>query len=59
MKSFENGSPQVILGDFNSGPAIPEHGISAERPETYERFIQKGFHSGNVLSPKPFCTWCP
>ena len=59
MKSFENGSPQVILGDFNSGPAIPEHGISAQRPETYEKFIEKGFHSGNVLSPKPFCTWCP
>ena len=59
MKSFENGSPQVILGDMNSGPAIPEAGIAAERPETYEKFIEKGFHSANVISPSPFCTWCP
>ena len=59
MKSFENGSPQVIVGDINSGPALPNAGIEAVRPATYEKFLEKGFHSGNVIQPQPFCTWCP
>ena len=49
MKSFEDGRPQIILGDFNSGPAVPESGIEAVRPGTYERFLNKGWRSANAL----------
>jgi endonuclease/exonuclease/phosphatase family metal-dependent hydrolase len=59
MKSFEDGRPQIILGDFNSGPAIPEAGIVEERPGTYERFLNKGWRSANALQENPFCTYCP
>ena len=47
MKSFENGNPQVIMGDFNSGPAAP--GIAEKMPETFEKFLSDGFVSANTL----------
>ena len=59
MKSFEDGRPQVILGDFNSGPAIPSQGIHEAYPGTYQRFLDKGWRTANTWSPAPFCTWCP
>jgi hypothetical protein len=59
MKSFEDGRPQVILGDFNSGPAIPSQGIHEAYPATYQKFLDKGWRTANTWSPAPFCTWCP
>ena len=47
----------IILGDFNSGPAQPPH-IKAFAPAPYFLILKKGYTSP-ITSLKPIpCTWC-
>ena len=59
MNSKNNGSPQVMLGDFNVGPSIPEAGIEGEYEENFTTILVDGWIEANTDSASPFCTYCP
>ncbi len=51
------GEPVVMLGDFNTGPAVGE-GVSARVPENYAA-LAAGFASVYVEAPGAGCSFCP
>ena len=57
MDAQEDGSPQVMLGDFNTGPAGLN--VEAEYPENYAIIEADDWQNQNVESGDPFATWCP
>ena len=57
MNERNNGGPQVMLGDFNTGP--DGDNILAEFGENYALIEAEGFRSANIESAEDFCTWCP
>ena len=59
LNAKDNGSPQVFLGDFNTGPSFPEFEIAAELPEHYQEILDDGYGNPNADSATPFCTYCP
>ena len=54
-----NGAGAVILGDLNTGPAIPEAGIEPVWESHYDRVIAAGFEDPHADSPEVQCTACP
>ncbi len=52
-----DGGPLVLLGDFNTGPALGG-GIAAELPANWDKVTAAGFSDPNVDQDAPFCTWC-
>ncbi len=50
--------PAIVLGDFNTSPAIPASDIVAEAPATYERLLEV-FTPANAPGFVPACTFCP
>ena len=57
MHEQENGSQQVMLGDWNAGPEGDD--VVAEFPDNYNLIKQDGWQNENDESGDPFCTWCP
>jgi len=47
----------VLLGDWNSGPAIGDQ-IQAFTQRPYEKTLEAGFWSPLVQVDPPVCTWC-
>jgi len=43
-----NGSPQVLMGDFNIGPVIPELDIIGEYPEHFTIILNEGWKNANT-----------
>lgn len=52
----EGSAPQVLAGDFNTGPMT--EGLSDELPESYAKFPADGWANPNMDSDMPMCTWC-
>lgn len=59
LDTKKDGSPQVIIGDFNVGPNIPDQNIAAEFPENYQVILDNEYVSANTASETTFCTYCP
>ena len=57
MHEKENGSPQVMLGDWNTGPEGLD--VEAEFQDNYDLILLAGWENGNVEHGGAFCTWCP
>jgi endonuclease/exonuclease/phosphatase family metal-dependent hydrolase len=52
----QHEGPVAILGDMNTGPALPEQGIHAEYPESHARFLTEGYADPIVALGQ--CTYC-
>jgi endonuclease/exonuclease/phosphatase family metal-dependent hydrolase len=52
----DRARPILLLGDFNSGPAIVPN-IAGRFPEDYERVAARGFVNA-YLTPRVQCTFC-
>jgi endonuclease/exonuclease/phosphatase family metal-dependent hydrolase len=48
--------PVLLLGDFNTGPAVPANDVEAEYIENYEVLVE-GFTAPFVVAPG-ICTYC-
>ena len=57
MHDQENGSPQVMLGDFNTGP--DGLNVESEYQNNYDLIKLAGWWNENEEDGDPFCTWCP
>ena len=57
MEVQEDGSPQVMLGDWNTGPVGPNS--EGEYPENYAVIEADGWQNENIESGNPFATWDP
>ena len=57
MHEKENGSVQVMLGDWNTG--WQGENVEPEYPNNYDLIIQDGWWNENYKHNDPFCTWCP
>jgi endonuclease/exonuclease/phosphatase family metal-dependent hydrolase len=55
-KSGEYGR-SVVLGDLNSGPAVPPN-VRASEGEQYRRFVEHGFENPFIQSRHVQCTFC-
>lgn len=58
--SVRGETPQVVLGDFNTGPELPG-GIAAEVPANYTLLKGSGndvWYSIMAEVATPLCTWC-
>ena len=55
MHERANGSPQVLLGDWNTGPEGDD--VEAEFPLNYGTIKQDGWENDEFVGH--FCTWCP
>jgi endonuclease/exonuclease/phosphatase family metal-dependent hydrolase len=56
----DDGSrPVVLMGDLNTGPAIPEAGVVGEWPHHYQRFVTAGFANPHAESGDASCSYCP
>lgn len=51
-----DGGAVLVLGDFNTGPAVAANGVAAEYPENYEA-LAAGFQVPFVDAPG-ICTYC-
>ena len=51
------GTPAVIAGDFNTGPAVGDS-IAADLPENFAKFEAAGWTDVSRESGAPRCTWC-
>ena len=49
----------ILLGDMNTGPAVPAAMVTAETPENYAKFPAAGFAAPYVDSDDVACTFCP
>ena len=56
MDERNDGKPQVMLGDFNTGP--DGDSIFGEFPDNFQVIEDEGFRSANIDSGNTFCTWC-
>jgi len=45
----------ILLGDFNTGPELPENGLTAELPDNFTKFTDAGWIT--IFTEE--CTWCP
>lgn len=50
------GEPVVVLGDLNTGPALP--GLAAEAPENFALLTASGLEAPYLESARPECTFC-
>lgn len=48
--------PVVLLGDFNTGPAVPAAGLQAEVPASHDRVIAAGYT--DPAAEVGLCTYC-
>jgi endonuclease/exonuclease/phosphatase family metal-dependent hydrolase len=56
----DDGSrPVVLLGDLNTGPAIPEANLEGEWPDHYQRLLEAGFDNPYAAQDDVACTLCP
>ena len=56
VKSSAETDQVLVLGDFNTGPAIGE-AVFAEQPATYDKFIADGY-ANPYAELDGSCTWC-
>ena len=54
-----DGSPQVLIGDLNTGPSLPMFDIDPEFADQQQLLVDDGWVGANNNSESPFCTWCP
>ena len=60
MNEKNDGSPQVLLGDLQTGEGFPEQGISERWIGSYNLITENGFvDSEPAKGEVPFCTACP
>ena len=48
LNEKENGSPQVLLGDFQTGPGFPEQGIIEQWIDSYNLIESNGFENAEL-----------
>jgi|SoiMethySBSTD1v2_1073268.scaffolds.fasta_scaffold05815_4 endonuclease/exonuclease/phosphatase family protein len=53
----KNGGVAVLLGDLNTGPAVPPR-ILGRLPDHYARLVSHGFINPYLEAPAPECTFC-
>ena len=56
LASRSGDEPQVLMGDFNTGPMVGE--LSGELTDNFEKFEADGWQNPNTESANPMCTWC-
>ena len=56
MMTSEDARPQVLVGDFNTGPDVG--GLAGSLPDNYDLFADQGWSNPNIELEMPLCTWC-
>ena len=54
-KAVDGGA--VLLGDMNTGPALPPD-MEGNRVENFQKFVDAGLVSPYLNQDAPVCTWC-
>ena len=60
LNEKNDGSPQVYLGDFQTGEAFPDQGIEEQWIDSFNLIESNDFVESELAKgQEPFCTACP